>query len=496
MKKISFIPNMFSDSQLARFTPRVNRAISEIRSRPNRYAPIGLALLAFIVYIAHIHTQGYGGDANLYYEAASASDWFVRPLRFGYVLLLDLSFAALGPAFSNLYVVQGIFSAIAGAISVYLVVIISRSIVFDGQLIWPIIAGAFFAFSGGILITANYGETYMVQIMFILLATSLLLKQRLLMAGFMLGVSIIFTPLSLLLMPISVAGVASTFFAHRLTPKHLGTIVLGAIIAVSIAGISIAIYDVGEFSNWFRDIKISVFNFEGRGPYQRNFVFVQIAWLARGLHMALPLALVGMVVLVTRKKPAGLILVAAAALTLLVNLPVMGRVDDYWRMLMIVNVYGAIFAASGLKFIVERLLSHGRNSAIAASTAVLLYAVISLSDMPQREFAVADEIYSVYESIKNTAQPALVISLWENIDSANRYSREENLNNFPVLVSYPPIQNWVPPENARTTVAEARASEIPIYVIVRNRRYDSPLMRLILGSTETNFDAKYSSILK
>jgi hypothetical protein len=454
-----------------------------------------LAVLAFAVYVAHIHTNGYGGDANLYHEAARNSDWFVRPLHFGYVMLLDFSFTIFGPVTPNLFVVQGLFSAIAGAVSVWLVVYISRAVAFEGNLPWSMVTGAFFAFSGGILITANYGETYMIQIAFILAASVMLLKHRLLIAGSLLGASIAFTPLSLLLMPIVLAVFSLVFFDARSRVRGFGVVLLGAASALAIAGILFLVLGTAEFSGWINDVKISVFNFEGRGPYQRNFVLVQFAWLARGFHVILPLILIGTTTLAIKRTSSGLALIASAVLLLLLNLTVMGRVDDYWRMMMIFNVYGAIFATVGLRFVIERVRVLKMNAAVAASLTVVIFGLVSLTDMPQREIAVADEIYEVYETIKDTENPALIISLWENVDSGARYGRDENRQDLPVLVAYPPIQNWVPPEAARATVADARKTGIPIYVIVRNKRYDSPLMRLILGTVNTNFYSKYQSIL-
>jgi len=472
-----------------------NFHLSEIRLRPDTYGPIGLSLLAFLVYVAHIHSQGYGGDANLYHAAARDSQWFVQPLHFGYVALLDLCFAVFGPIISNLYVLQGLLSAVAGAVSVWLVAYISRSMVFAENSGWSLVSATFFAFSGGILITANYGETYMLQITFILGATTLLLKRRMLIGGLLLGWSITFTPLSILLMPISLTAIATSSQSIQQMIRDIGTVILGFLVALALAVITIAIYDTGAVSSWLDHAWGSVFNFGDRGPFNFDFVMVQSAWLGRGLHVAIPFALIGFAVFIANRKRTGLLILAAAVVTLVVNLPVMGRVDDFWRMMMIVNVYGAIFASIGLRFAVKRFGLMNQKTIIATASVLIVFSVLSILDMPRREDAVAAEIYQVYLDIKTIEKPAVVISLWENVDSAARYGRNDGFEGLPELVAYPPILNWMPPPEARATVAEATTNGTPIYVIIRERRYDSPLMRLVLGSVDTDFLPLYRSIL-
>jgi hypothetical protein len=80
---------------------------------------------------------------------------------------------------------------------------------------------------------------------------------------------------------------------------------------------------------------------------------------------------------------------------------------------------------------------------------------------------------------------------------ANLYydaARDGNTD-LPELVSYPPLLNWVPPLDARKMVDDAKANATPIYIIIREQRFDSPLMRTLAGTIETNFEVEYQSIL-
>ncbi|MCH7593701.1 MAG: DUF2029 domain-containing protein [Chloroflexi bacterium] len=472
-------------------------SFSKIRSRPKISAPIGLAVVAFGVYVAHIHFRGYGGDPNLYYDAARNSEWFVRPLHFGYVALLDLVFTLFGPAVSNLYFLQGLLSAFGGAISVWLITyIVIHSDRNNTRLGAGLLAGTFFAFSGGILITANYGETYMLQILFILGAAACVLRRSFLIAGLLTGWTITFTPLSLLLMPIILVTIGIAVISGGIRLNELAAYTLGVILALLTAAGVVAIYDPAAFSSWANSGSTSVFGFEGRGPAQYRFVFVQVAWLARGFHIAGPLVLIGILVIVVNKERVGLLFLVAAIVTLIVNLPVMVRVDDYWRMMMITNVYLAYFVSIGLMFILRRVGVNGFKKIATAAVAMIIFSAISLADMPRRENAVSSEIHAVYRTIRDIETSALVISLWENIASTDHYAENDGRDTLPELLAFPPIQNWQPPPDGRQLLADAKAAETPIYVVIRERRYDSPLMRTIFGTIDTGHALAYQSILK
>ncbi len=472
----------------------MNQLISVIRTQSDKYVPIGLALLAFIIYVAHVHIRGYPGDANLYYDAARYGDWFVRPLHFGYVAILNLSFVTLGPLVPNLYLVQGVLSAIAGAVSVWLVIHITRSLSFENHTGTGLIAGAFFAFSGGILITANYGETYMLQTAFILGATASVLKRRFLVAGVLLGWSISFTPLSILLMPVVLVAVGLLVLNGRLSLKNLVIASLGALGALLFAVSLVSVYDANEIPNWFDALRNTVSGYEGRGRARFDFVLVQLLWLGRGLHIATPLILTGTAVVIANRSKPGLLILLAAILTLIINLPVMVRTDDYWRMMMIVNIYGAILAAIGLAFIVGRLGMTGSKGVAASVIVLTTFVAISLIDMPQREKAVANETHQIYKEILEIERPALVVSVWENIISTPHYAEVDGITELPELVSFPPLLNWIPPPDVTQMVDDAIANEKPVYVIIRERRFDSPLMRAAVGSIDTGYAVEYQSI--
>lgn len=451
--------------------------------------------LAGVAYLTELHLHGYGGDPNQFLELAEANDWTTRTEHFGYISTLTLVLRVLGPVVRNDYVVQGLVSVAAALVAVLAVIELAHG--FTGNRLTGLLSGAVFAFSGQVMMTATYGETYALQIAVIAAAAVAGMKRKLFWTGLLAIFSLALTPLSLLLMPLVAAAYVQSGKPVIPRPREVINLTVGLTLGAAIVLLAGFTHGTSFWMPYFDYVTSpSSSTFASARSSLLNLAY-PVVWFMRGFNLLVPFVVAG-ALLTLVKGPRSLFLIWAAIVAL--NWPFLLRIDDYWRTLGLLSVPYSMWAGVAMAAIFHRWPRPATIWRAGAAAILIGFFVFNRFDGVSRESAVASENSEIAKYVANHLHSGVIVLEWEMLVSLEHYQPQavdSGAGTGVTLSSAPPIENWSFTDPEWRMINERLDNGQPVYVFVRSERYDSPIMRLALREAlETHYLTAYKTIFR
>ena len=455
-----------------------------------------LAVAALVVYSFLFHPTGYVGDPNINLQAAMDGDWYARPIHFGYTAALGIVLFVFGGLIDNPFIIQGLFSAVTGAVGVYLTGKYAYGLYSSNTA--ALFAAGIFAFSGAIMTTATSGEPYIFQLVLMLAVALAGQRGQFFLFGVLWALIFTLAPTNALFAPIVLPGLVQYWPEIRSKFKAILVASAGFAVVLGVLAIVTVLQHPDGFERYYADVKVNLTYTSSVWASSPSFLLVQAAYIVRGMHFAILLAGVGAYFAITGHHRMLLLAVLSAVLTLVLNLRLLLAVDNYWQVMGILYVYISVFAGFGVYRLFEITRRQAANFVVPLVVAFFaVYAVISLMDMPQRDKAIADETQAVNDAVVNMGSSRVLLMEFGNNEAVKLQAEMEGveLDTLPTLIHLPAIVD-LPYIPSRLEIIRGYAeADSPISLIARRWRYDSPLMRLVLGRVATGSPDGYARVL-
>jgi hypothetical protein len=436
-----------------------------------------LALLTVLalVYATMIHLDGYAGDPNDFLDVVTDNDWADRPDHFVYYAALTPIVWVLELINVNIYLAQTIISLAGALVVVSSIYIISERLFSD--IYSRVTVSLIFGLSGQTMMTATYGEVYMIQIAAILGSAALLYQYRYFAGAFVAILSIGMAVVSLAMLPLPALLWYLGWKSSTARLKMFMLSALGAVTALVAMFALASISDPGFLSAYWELVSggnSTLYDSPITTAHIRNYIL----WFIRGFNILIPAVLLGLLVSL-RNGPRFVLWLYI--ITIVLNIFFILKVDDFWRMLGFLWLAYAVWATIGISFSLRKARISGRWPLVFIVGALLVFGILNRLDMGERERAVASEMPSIIKTVVDEYSGSVVLGSNALISSFDHYEDRFNVSDADITYDknvIPPVL-WVPlNDSVSDSIDTALDSGQPVNVVVRTLRYDTPIMRL------------------
>ena len=254
------------------------------------------------LYISQIHDSGYAGAPDDYLGIARSGEWTGLAEHFGYFMLLGWMADFNDVLNIDAVVGQGFLSALGAVVA--LVAVADLSVFMLGSRRTALLAALIFAGSGQIMMTAIYGEPYMLQIAFICVMASAILRDRFGLSAAFFVWAVALAPISVLLTPLPIAAYIRKY-GFIVPTYHQITVALIGGIGMAVGLFAIATINDPSFVRDYADYLIIRSGTTTDEVTSIRHIANFVLWFGRGFNLLIPAVAIGAFITLRSRRDRG-----------------------------------------------------------------------------------------------------------------------------------------------------------------------------------------------